>query len=95
MAIIIKIPTKRDIYKYILLWAYRKVIQPSETMPVGIPHNRDPEYPCPGYEPTYNANIWWDNCETDGHYLCTECSHIKKCEICKEPMRECDCDKDS
>jgi hypothetical protein len=79
------IPTGRDFWKAIFLFAYRRWAIPGEKKPVGIPGNRDPDYPCSGYEPvpielarqlSFNSgNPFWQDCQTDGHYLCAECCH--------------------
>ena len=45
--------------------------------PDGIPHRRDPDNPCPAYEPRDYRPGDWGDCETDGHYLCGECCHRK------------------
>lgn len=44
----------------------------------GIPYERDPENPCKWYEPFKRGKWYFDNCETDGHYLCEGCIHKKK-----------------
>lgn len=46
--------------------------------PVGIPHQRDPDAPCEFYEPTRRTPNLWQDCETDGHYLCNKCFHNLK-----------------
>lgn len=90
--IVIKIPTRHEFYKSILLWAYRKIATPSKVKPVGIPHNRDPDAPCIAYEPRNSFHLDWKDCDTDGHYLCTECCHIRICTTCDTSIRDCTCD---
>lgn len=46
--------------------------------PVGVPLRRDPSNPCPAYEPRPHRPGDWNDCETDGHYLCSECCHRAK-----------------
>ena len=75
MAITIKIPTGRDFWKAIALFAYRRWAIPGEKKPVGIPGNRDPDHPCAAFEPLWKNRETWDDCQTDGHYLCDECCH--------------------
>lgn len=58
-----------------MLFAYRRCAKPTDKKPVGVPYNRDPENVCPAYEPREKKGIDWDNCQTDGHYLCEECCH--------------------
>lgn len=37
---------------------------------------RDPEYPCSEFDASgYDG---YGNCQSDGHYLCTECSKLSK-----------------
>jgi len=42
---------------------------------VGDPFVRDPDFPCEHFE----SRPWrpgdFNDCETDGHYLCRECPH--------------------
>lgn len=50
---------------------------------------RDPEYPCEAFRPVgrafeqvTEADIHAGNtCETDGHYMCTECTEISLAEL--------------
>lgn len=47
--------------------------------PHGIPYERDPDAPCEFYEPFKKTGRWYfDDCETDGHYLCVKCIHKVK-----------------
>jgi hypothetical protein len=74
--ITINIPTGRDFWKAVCLFAYRRWAKPGHKKPVGIPGNRDPDCPCTGFEPTpRHKGPAWDDCQTDGHYLCDECCH--------------------
>ncbi len=73
--ITLRIPTGRDFWKVIALFAYRRWAIPSEKKPVGVPGNRDPESPCTAYEPLEWRAPTWNDCQTDGHYLCAECCH--------------------
>lgn len=44
--------------------------------PDGIPYERDPGAPCEFYEPLKTPHRWYfEDCETDGHYLCQKCIH--------------------
>jgi hypothetical protein len=65
----------RPFWRWLALFAYRRWARPGEPKPVGIPGNRDPDHPCPSYEP--RPRRWNDfaDCMTDGHYLCKECCH--------------------
>jgi hypothetical protein len=42
--------------------------------PIGTPGVRDKDAPCQEFQP----GIPLGNCETDGHYLCAECTKKKK-----------------
>lgn len=66
----------RRFWRFIAEFAYRRW---SEGLPepVGVPFRRDPEAPCTAYEPRKWKLQDWDDCETDGHYLCGECCHRK------------------
>ncbi len=79
--ITIRIPTGRDFWKTIALFAYRRWAEPGEKKPVGVPGNRDPDNPCTAYEPVEWRVPVWNDCQTDGHYLCAECCH-------RAPMKE-------
>ncbi len=70
-----QIPTGRDLWKVIALFAYRRWAIPGQKKPVGVPGNRDPDSPCTAYEPTKPSLDAWGDCQTDGHYLCKECCH--------------------
>ena len=55
----------------------------------GAPGVRDPEYPCSGFdpgEPTLSGE-----CETDGHYMCDECTQRATCEGCGMRPVHCVC----
>lgn len=46
---------------------------------IGIPYQRDPDAVCEAYEPFLNRRSpTFQDCETDGHYLCKKCVHRKK-----------------
>lgn len=41
---------------------------------IGMPGVRDPEYPCELFDGKgYDGR---GRCHSDGHYMCTECSHL-------------------
>lgn len=44
--------------------------------PVGIPGERDPEFPCTEFTP--GPVDTGSNCVGDGHDLCNECMHFRK-----------------
>lgn len=46
--------------------------------PPGIPYERDPDAKCEFYEPFKRRKWYFDDCETDGHYLCAKCIHNAK-----------------
>lgn len=43
---------------------------------VGAEGVRDPEFPCDAFVPGKPEG----DCETDGHYMCDECTRMKLCE---------------
>jgi len=42
---------------------------------MGQPGVRDPEYPCDEFVPGLPGN---GHCDTDGHYMCAECSVMSR-----------------
>lgn len=70
----------KRVWKAVALFAYRRWSKgsPDATMPVGVPGNRDPEHPCTAYAPRPFELPDWNDCETDGHYLCRDCVHRKR-----------------
>jgi hypothetical protein len=76
--LLLQIPTLADAYLAIATWAYRhyaRQMQASGKKPTGIPGNRDPDNPCPAFEPRPCKLGDFTDCESDGHYLCAECCH--------------------
>jgi hypothetical protein len=65
----------RAFWKFVCLFAWRRWVRPGDRKPAGVPGNRDPENPCDFYEPRKKRLNDWDDCLTDGHYLCRECVH--------------------
>jgi hypothetical protein len=75
---LVQIPTLADAYFSIAKWAYWRYARgmvASNRRPVGVPGNRDPDSPCPAFEPRPRKLEDFADCETDGHYLCSECCH--------------------
>lgn len=62
-----------SIYRFLV-----KNLKQISVNPVGLPLQRDPEYPCEYYEPTKRGSYDFQYCETDGHYLCEKCGHKKQ-----------------
>ncbi len=56
----------------------------------GAPGIRDPENLCDAFDPGEPAV---DNrCDSDGHYLCMECKHLRLCEGgCGARATQCEC----
>jgi hypothetical protein len=45
---------------------------------IGVPYQRDPDAVCEAYEPFLQPRKqYFNDCETDGHYLCGKCCHRK------------------
>jgi hypothetical protein len=68
----------KRIWKWLALFAYRRraAIEPAGRKPVGVPGNRDPDDPCACYEPRRPRLGDFQDCLSDGHYLCRECCHL-------------------
>jgi len=68
------------------------------TTTIGTIGVRDPDYPCEGFNPvgaafrqvTESDLCSWSRCETDGHYMCTECTEISIDELRR---RQCRCEE--
>lgn len=77
--ITLNIPTIRDFWKAISLFAYRRWAIPSKEIPMGVPGIRDPNNLCNAFTPIPRnfKGDYWDTCNTDGHYMCDECIHKK------------------
>lgn len=59
----------------VAVFAWRRI--PGEKhLPLGVPYNRDPEFPCDGYEPRKPELGDWRDCRGDGHYLCEQCVRL-------------------
>ena len=56
-------------------FCYRRACGVNKQEPDGIPGRRSPEAFCDGYEPRKKRQGDWDDCMTDGHYLCYKCCH--------------------
>ena len=62
-------------WKWIAIYAFRRWAQPNARKPDGIPFNRSPDSECTAYEPRKWQIQDFNDCNTDGHYLCRECCH--------------------
>jgi hypothetical protein len=62
-------------WRWLMRWAYRHWALAEPVKPVGIPGHRDPENPCTAYAPRPARWNDWQDCHTDGHYLCRGCAH--------------------
>ena len=63
--------------KWLWAWFARLAVRRAFTrgpVPVGLPGNRDPEHPCAHYFPVKRPG--GGPCESDGHYLCSDCEWI-------------------
>lgn len=59
---------------------------------MGMPGVRDPEYPCEGFSPGEPERHGWGACETDGHYMCDECTERASCDCgCGNRPSQCAC----
>lgn len=63
-------------WRWLTRFAYRRWAPDVGPKPVGVPGNRDPDAPCDGYAPRRWRPGDFQNCQTDGHYLCRECCHM-------------------
>lgn len=73
----INIKFEFSFWKWLMLFAYRRIAKPVTNKPFGVPFNRDPENICESYEPRKKKGDW-DDCQSDGHYLCKQCCHLKE-----------------
>lgn len=67
---------RQRFWLWLMRLAYRKVVIVTQ-VPDGVPTVRSMDAPCPGYSPRKPHLYDWQDCETDGHYLCGECCHRK------------------
>jgi hypothetical protein len=51
---------------------------------------RDPEFPCSGF---LHGKPSQGTCESDGHYLCSECVERLTCDQCGKHPLWCECGK--
>jgi len=65
---------KQRFWLWVMRFAYRRVVIVTQ-VPDGVPTIRSTEDPCPGYAPRPRSGREW-RCDSDGHYLCQECSHL-------------------
>lgn len=68
----------QSFWRRLALFAYRRWAtsqEPGGRKPVGVPGNRDPDNPCEHYAPRRLMPGEWNDCMSDGHYLCRECCH--------------------
>lgn len=72
MIVTIEIPL---FWSWLFRLAYRRMAKGQSVKPVGIPGNRDPSAPCTAFDPRPWLQNDWNDCQTDGHYLCDECAH--------------------
>ena len=72
-----KITIEFNFWLWLMRFAYRRCAVADCVKPVGIPGNRDPEHECIGYSPRKKLFGDWDDCESDGHYLCRKCCHLQ------------------
>ena len=59
----------------IACFAFKRAVKANGQEPDGIPFRRSREAFCDGYEPRKKLPGDWDDCMTDGHYLCYQCCH--------------------
>ncbi len=64
-------------WKWLCLFAFRRWAPKLKKLPTGIPRHRDPENTCTLYEPRQRELGDFQECQSDGHYLCKECCHLK------------------
>lgn len=72
MRLVIDIPS---FWVWMTRFSYRRAVKGKVT-PVGLPGHRDPENRCDMYDPRPERQP--GDCASDGHYLCSRCSHFSK-----------------
>ena len=75
----------------IACFAFRRAVKANGQEPDGIPFRRSKEAFCNGYEPRKKCPQDWDDCMTDGHYLCYKCCHRSE----TKPLMEDDIESES
>lgn len=63
-------------WRWLCRFAYRRWALPFTQKPCGVPFCRDPDSVCIYYEPRPLLLGDWNDCGSDGHYLCAECCHL-------------------
>lgn len=79
----------RWFWLWLCRFSFRRLGGPTriDEVPDGVPHIRDAKQQCRMYEPRYPHLQDWASCESDGHYLCKECCHLRKADDDPEPER--------
>jgi hypothetical protein len=67
---------RQRFWLWLMRYCYRKVVIVTQ-VPDGVPSIRSMTDPCPGYAPRKRRLGDFQDCETDGHYLCQECCRCK------------------
>lgn len=67
----------RKLWLTVIRFAYRRAAFATDE-PDGVPGRRSPEFSCDAYEPRKKKPGDWGDCDSDGHYLCRECCHLKE-----------------
>lgn len=66
------------IYRWLLMFSYRRLAKAMPKAPAGLPLMRDPDNVCPAYEPRERKLGDFQDCEGDGPYPCKECCHFAR-----------------
>ena len=72
------------IWMAIACFSFKRAVKANGQEPDGIPFRRSREAFCDGYEPRKKRMGDWDDCMTDGHYLCYKCCHRSETEALEE-----------
>jgi hypothetical protein len=84
-----KIHFEFNFWLWLCRFAYKKMKESVNPLPVGIPGMRDPENKCAGYTPRkWRMGDAQPDCESDGHYLCNECAFKNKGESVNEEITD-------
>lgn len=64
-------------WKWLCLYAYKKIQTDPQLIKTGIPGIRDIDNPCKSFSPGKMRVSGFMHCDGDGHYLCKECRYLE------------------
>ncbi|MCR9252316.1 MAG: hypothetical protein NXI20_17960 [bacterium] len=73
-----KVQFEISFWKWLAIFAYKRIAKPQGKRPDGIPFHRSEDAICTGFEPRKKKPGDYDDCDSDGHYLCFKCCHLSE-----------------